>query len=189
MTASACAYRINCARNLFTFWGAIVGLLFATQGVLVFVGAAVGHEEPPKDFWKGCQWAAHGVLYVVMGLGCFFFELRSCCNPVKFHLGWFAANRVCLALAYVWLGCYAVGGAWQDGPKWSVVLGQVTGILSWCVGFAHLMLSGCAERPPAEPEAHADNKKVEAADAEDIERPHEAADANPNASKSEGRRE
>mmetsp|Transcript_16446 Transcript_16446/g.47630 ORF Transcript_16446/g.47630 Transcript_16446/m.47630 type:complete len:189 (+) Transcript_16446:89-655(+) len=154
----ACSDRIKFARDVFTSLGAVVGLLFVVQGILVFVGTAVGHEKPPTDFWDGCHWLAHGVLCIAVGFLCFAFEVKSCFSSVKLHLAWFAANRLGLALVYVWIGCYAAGGPLQSGPEWSSVLGHITGISAWVVGSAHILLMGCADRPPTEAPAVPETK-------------------------------
>mmetsp|Transcript_26341 Transcript_26341/g.73967 ORF Transcript_26341/g.73967 Transcript_26341/m.73967 type:complete len:192 (+) Transcript_26341:104-679(+) len=163
-----CAQRVRCCNGLFTFLGAVVGLLLTAQGVLVFVGVALGHDDAPDDFWQGCRWVAHGSLCVGLGLTCCALEIKSCLPGVKRHVGWFFANRIGLALMYLWVGCYAAGGALRNGPDWAVYLGHATGVLAWVVSLSHLVLAGCAERPPDAPSPEA-KPAADPAESNDVE--------------------
>lgn len=142
-----CVDRVKAIKTTFQVLGVVVGISFALQGIVIFVGPAWGQQDRPlDDFWDACHWASEGALCVIVGLSAVAFELRACCHPKVFrHVAQFAANRVGLAFVYLWLGCYSCGGRIHEGGAGWQLLGQITGITAWLVCIEHLIMSCCIE--------------------------------------------
>mmetsp|Transcript_83785 Transcript_83785/g.194920 ORF Transcript_83785/g.194920 Transcript_83785/m.194920 type:complete len:227 (+) Transcript_83785:70-750(+) len=144
--------RIKTIRSLFQVFGAIVCALFVLQGVVIFTNTA-----EVTNFWQACHWISEGLLCIVTGLIGFLLEIRALFSSVRQHLHNFVVNRIGLALVYLWIGCYSMGGFIEVSAEWSLV-GKVTGITAWVVGAVDILMSCCSdryERPPdkKDPEA------------------------------------
>uniref|UniRef100_A0A7S1WSR0 Uncharacterized protein n=1 Tax=Alexandrium catenella TaxID=2925 RepID=A0A7S1WSR0_ALECA len=57
----------------------------------------------------------------------------------------FAVNRLAIAVVYLWVGAYSMGGPIQESETWRTI-GKVTGIVSWVVGVADILMSCCSDR-------------------------------------------
>jgi len=159
--AGRCEERVRFVKFIFQILGTAVGISFALQGLCIFMGPAWGQQEQPiDDFWEACHWASEGALCVLVGLGAVGFELQACFPHVARHMAKFAANRVGLALVYLWMGCYSCGGRIkQAGTIWKI-LGQVTGLIAWGVCVGHLFLACCSERQTEEDKERARVRRV-----------------------------
>lgn len=134
-------------RFFFQGVGALVCTAFALQGIAIFVGPDMGHSKPPlDDFWETCHWLSQGTLCVFVGITGFAFEVRGFFPSVKTNHMLFAINRLALALGYLWLGGYSMGGRVQTAANNWQVFGQVTGIVAWIVCVADLLVSCWADR-------------------------------------------
>mmetsp|Transcript_24413 Transcript_24413/g.69646 ORF Transcript_24413/g.69646 Transcript_24413/m.69646 type:complete len:250 (-) Transcript_24413:94-843(-) len=137
--------RLRAVRWIFQGLGAASCIMFALQGVVIFIDYSSDY-----DFWETCHWLSQGVLCVVVGLGGVAFEARSLVMPgVMSSLIRNAKYRIGLGLIYLWIGCYSSGGRIVEaGDGWSVA-GQVTGIIAWVVAAANLVLSVFVEHSEA----------------------------------------
>jgi len=143
---SPCRGRIKLVRVLFQVLGAVVCFLFVIQGVLVFV-----NTQGVGDFWQACHWVAEGLLCVIIGLIGMLLEARALFPSVRRHLARFAVHRLGLALVYLWVGCYSMSPAVDASSTGWKIVGRVTGLLAWVVGFVDILMSCCSDRAEAEP--------------------------------------
>merc|ERR1712083_762737 len=47
---------------------------------------------------------------------------------------------------YLWIGCFSVGGNFQDGEEAWNTIGRISGIVGWLVAVGNLAISCCSDR-------------------------------------------
>jgi len=132
--------RLKTIRWLFQFLGTAVCVLFAIQG-----GVAFTNMDNVQTFWDTCHWISEASLYIMVGVGGCILELRVFFQKVRLHLHNFAANRLVMSGVYIWMGCYSMEGQVSLNEDWEAIR-RVSGIVSWLVGVANVLISCCSDR-------------------------------------------
>lgn len=136
--------RIKTVRLVFSAIGMMVCMALFTQGVVILVSL-----QKSKDFWDAAHWISEAVLCFFVALGGAFLEVRELFPSVATDFAKFASFRLALALVYLWIGAFAVGGRIAEMSSEWATFGQVSGVVSWVVCAATFFTSCCAEKAAA----------------------------------------
>lgn len=132
---------------IFQGLGGLVCISFALQGVVILVGPAMGQRQAPSgNFYDAAHWASEGSLCLLVGLVGSMLEMRAFFPSISAHFVRLMCNRLVLALGYLWLGAYSMGGRIQDGGEAWRTAAEATGLVAWVVCAADLLLSCCSDR-------------------------------------------
>lgn len=123
--------------------GSIVCCLFGVQGVVIIVAPV---DSDISDFWTSLHWISTGLLYVFVGVIGVVIEGLGFVPSIKARTVGLAANRLAIAITYLWLGAFSMGGRIEEsGTDWKT-LGRVAGIVSWFVGVCDIVMACFADK-------------------------------------------
>lgn len=116
--------------------GACVSAFFVVQGAYLFT------DTDFDEFWGFCRYVGVAGLHILFGCTTLYMEIKGSCSSVTSHWASDASNRLGLAVFYLWLGFYVMGGAETSG--WAEYVSHIAGVVAWIVAAGDFVVATCA---------------------------------------------